>query len=163
MFSWSCGSCCTWARCLEPTSVLGTTTKRNHCSLRCGGSCRRTHLQQQLVPTAATLCSAPPHLQMLQPLHGGPAHLLSYLRPLGALCPKHPQLTLCIWIFFGLISVSEPHTLFLPPPNLHFLSLPLSAFLSSLSLGRYSIFIILHCLNIPSKTKGKKKAEIFNT
>lgn len=141
MFSWSCGFCHTWARCLEPSNVPHTT-ERNHCSLRCGGSCRRA-LQQQLVPSAVTLSSVSPTSA------GVTTTKVSLLSPLGTLWPEHPQLTLCIWMFLW---ANPTHCSYLLQISTFFLSLPLSAFLSTLSLWPYSVFITLHCLNIPSKT-----------
>lgn len=129
-----------------PGAQQCTTHNRNHCSLRCGGSCRRA-LQQQLVPSAVTLSSVPPHLQVLQPPKW--ACSVSLLSPLGTLWPEHPQLTLCIWMFLW---ANPTHCSYLLQISTFFLSVPLSAFLSTLSLWPYSVFITLHCLNIPSKT-----------
>lgn len=74
---------------------------------------------------------------------------VSLLSPLGTLWPQHPQLTLCIWMFLW---ANPTHCSYLLQISTFFLSVPLSAFLSTLSLWPYSVFITLHCLNIPSKT-----------
>lgn len=74
---------------------------------------------------------------------------VSLLSPLGTLWPEHPQLTLCIWMFLW---ANPTHCSYLLQISTFFLSVPLSAFLSTLSLWPYSVFITLHCLNIPSKT-----------
>lgn len=95
-----------------------------------------------------SLCPVfPPHLQVLQPPKW--ACSVSLLSPLGTLWPEHPQLTLCIWMFLW---ANPTHCSYLLQISTFFLSVPLSAFLSTLSLWPYSVFITLHCLNIPSKT-----------
>lgn len=61
-----------------PGAQQCTTHNRNHCSLRCGGSCRRA-LQQQLVPSAVTLSSVSPTSA------GVTTTKVSLLSPLGTL------------------------------------------------------------------------------
>lgn len=130
MFSWSCGFCHTWARCLEPSNVPHTTeTTAAWGVVGAAGELFSSSWSPQL-----SLCPVfPPHLQVLQPPKW----------------PEHPQLTLCIWMFLW---ANPTHCSYLLQISTFFLSVPLSAFLSTLSLWPYSVFITLHCLNIPSKT-----------
>lgn len=100
-------------------------------------SCRRAHLQQTASPHSC-------HTLQYFPISADATTivkcactviLLTYHKPLGGLCPNDPLYSHSV---SGLICVGESHTLLLSPPNLHlsfFLSLPLSAFLSTLSLG----------------------------
>lgn len=126
MFSWSCGSCHTWARCLEPTNVVGTTRKRNHHSLRCGGSWGElifnSSWSPQLLQSPVLLHACRCYNHCKVGLHSDLAKLP---QPPG--CKASVQSTLnshfAPGCFSGLTNMSKSHTLLLPPPNLHFLPL----------------------------------------
>lgn len=118
-------------------------------------SCRRTHLQQT---ASRHSCHAVQYL----PISADARTIVKWACTQILLnLPQILQWTLSkcsSWLTFYIyiICTGESHTWFLPPPNLHLFFFP-SAFLSTLSLGPYSISITQHCINITSKNWALQK------